>query len=320
MIQKILISGYTGFIGTSLVKELDDRQIYGVDIVQSDSVEKHYSWESLNDCTDTECIIHLAGKAHDIKNITDEQDYFLVNVGLTQKIFQHFLKVNATKFIFFSSIKAVADSVDTDYLTEETIPNPMTSYGKSKLEAERLILTELEKWKENERSEGRNGNWKQIYILRPCMIHGPGNKGNLNQLIKLQKKGLPWMLGAYENKRSFCSIYNIIFVIKQLIDRDIEPGTYQMADDEYFSTNQLIELISDFTGKKARIWRIPPYIIKTIIKIGDILQFPVNSDKLKKLTESYLVSNKRIKNALGINEMPFTALSGMKLTIESFNK
>ena len=78
------------------------------------------------------------------KNTLSEQEYFDINVGLTQKIFQHFLKSSATKFIFFSSVKAVADSVKGDHLTEEAAPNPKTPYGKSKLEAERGILEEWE--------------------------------------------------------------------------------------------------------------------------------------------------------------------------------
>ncbi len=71
------------------------------------------------------------------------------------------------------------------------------------------------------------------------MIHGSGNKGNLNLLYKIVQKGLPWPLGAFENKRSFTSIDNLTFIINQLIEKDIEPGIYQVADDEPLSTNEL---------------------------------------------------------------------------------
>ena len=81
-------------------------------------------------------------------------------------------------------------------LTEDTIPNPKTHYGISKLQAENYIL-------DQKLPEG-----KRVYILRPCMIHGPGNKGNLNLLYTLVKKGFPWPLGAFENQRSFLSIDN----------------------------------------------------------------------------------------------------------------
>lgn len=316
--QKILISGYTGFIGSNLTKKLNNNILYGVDIFQKDSVARHFTWEAINECKDDDCIVHLAGKAHDTKNTSPEQEYFDINVGLTQKIFQHFLKSAATKFIFFSSVKAAADSVAGHRLTEEISPSPKTTYGRSKLEAEKYILNELEKWKKEERVGGRYDEWKKVYILRPCMIHGPGNKGNLNLLFNLQNKGLPWPLGAFDNKRSFCSINNILFVVQQLIDKNIEPGIYQVADDESLSTNDLIRLMALSQNKKAKIWSIPVKLIKIIARAGDFFHLPLNSERLGKLTESYLVSNQKIKHALGLDKMPVTAIDGIQKTLESF--
>jgi len=152
------------------------------------------------------------------------------------------------------------------------------------------------------------------------MIHGPGNKGNLNLLFKIQQKGLPWPLGAFENKRSFCSIDNLLFVVQQLIEKDIEPGIYQVADDEALSTNELINIMAASQNKKARIWNIPVGLIETIARFGDIIHLPLNSERLKKLTESYQVSNQKIKKALGIEKMPVTAVDGLRRTFESFGK
>ena len=161
---------------------------------------------------------------------------------------------------------------------------------------------------------------KKVYILRPCMIHGPGNKGNLNLLYKLSQKGLPWPLGAFENKRSFCSIDNITYIIQQLIERDIEPGVYNVADDENLSTNELIRLMALSQDKKARIWNIPAGPVKAIARLGDFLHLPLNSERLKKLTESYVVSNDKIKKALGIEKMPVTEEEGFRRTFESFSE
>ena len=163
-------------------------------------------------------------------------------------------------------------------------------------------------------------NEKKIYILRPCMIHGPGNKGNLNLLYKISQKGYPWPLGAFENKRSFCSIDNILFVVQQLIEKNIEPGIYQVADDEALSTNELIELMASSQNKKAKIWHIPVKLIKATARVGDFSHLPLNSERLKKLTESYIVSNQKIKKALGTEKMPVSAEDGLKKTFESFKK
>jgi len=97
---------------------------------QKERVLKTFAWNELDRIPPVDVVVHLAGNAHDTKNLNDVQEYFNINVGLTQKIFQHFLESSATKFIFFSSIKAVTDSVDGDQLTEEVLANPQTPYGK----------------------------------------------------------------------------------------------------------------------------------------------------------------------------------------------
>ncbi len=332
MSKFILITGINGFVGINLYKYLnDDFQIFGLDLYHKDFIphKMFYNWDDLNKVPATDTIIHLAGKAHDTKNTSSGQEYIEVNVNLTKQIFQHFLRSSASKFIFFSSVKAVADSVRGDQLIEEITPNPLTPYGKSKLEAEKYILKEWQQWKEerdrttdrlNDRAKGTGPNEKKVYILRPCMIHGPGNKGNLNLLYKMQEKGLPWPLGAFENKRSFCSIDNILFVVQQLINEDLEPGIYQVADDEALSTNELIGLMALSQDKKARIWHLPVNSIKVIARAGDFFHLPLNSERLRKLTESYVVSNQKIKHALNIDRFPVTAIAGMKKTLESFRK
>jgi nucleoside-diphosphate-sugar epimerase len=338
--MNILITGVNGFVGKNIVSHLhNEYNIYGLDIIFGQQIVQTFYWEDIETIPPVDVIIHLAGKAHDTNNASLEEEYFDINVGLTQKIFQYFLKSYATKFIFFSSVKAAADSVTGDQLSEDVLPNPMTTYGRSKLQAENYILMEWEKWRKegesgrrgedeiidytntqlNENKKGRKYIDKKVYILRPCMIHGPGNKGNLNLLYKFSQKGFPWPLGAFENKRSFCSIDNILFVVEQLIEKDIEPGIYQVADDESLATNEVIRLIALTQNRKARIWYLPVKLIKAIAKIGDCLPIPLDSERLKKLTESYFVSNQKLKIALGIKKMPSSATEGMKKTFASFH-
>lgn len=318
--MKLLISGIHGFVGSNLVVALAKKHtIYGLDIVspQKEGVLNTFPWTDFENLPPINVVVHLAGIAHDTKKTTSDQAYFDINLGLTQKIFKYFLNSSATKFIFFSSVKAVADIVIGEQLFESEIPKPQTLYGKSKFEAEKYILEEWRSWKVGKRDEETE---KEVYILRPCMIHGPGNKGNLNILYKLQQKGVPWPLGAFENKRSFCSVDNVSFVIQQLIEKDIESGVYQIADDEALSTNELIGLIASSQNKKVKIWHIPVKWMNAIARVGDFLSLPLNSERLKKLTESYLVSNAKIKQALSISQMPVSAKAGMKKTLDSFNR
>lgn len=255
-------------------------------------------------------IIHLAGKAHDTKNRSEAQSYFDINTGLTRRIFDYFLQSDARRFVFFSSVKAAADTVPGDILTEEVSPDPIGPYGESKIRAEQYLLGKL--------AEARQRG-KEVYILRPCMIHGPGNKGNLNLLYSVVKRGIPWPLGAFDNRRSFCSIDNISFVVGELIARDDIPGgIYHVGDDEPLSTNELIGLICESLGRKPRIWRLPKGLMFRMARAGSALHLPLNRERLQKLTENYVVCNAKIKNALGIDRMPVSAQEGMKNTLRSF--
>ena len=109
-----------------------------------------------------------------------------------------------------------------------------------------------------------------------------------------------------------------MFIVQQLIAENIESGIYQVADDEALSTNELIRIIATSQNRKSRIWNISKKMISLSARIGDVLHLPLNSERLKKLTESYVVSNQKIKKALGIEKMPVRAGEGLKKTFESF--
>lgn len=306
--MNILITGIHGFVGSNLVSALKHQnKIYGLDIISplKDGVIQTFGWNEVGQIPDVDIVIHLAGKAHDTKNQSNADAYFEINTSLTKKIFDWFLKSDSKKFIFFSSVKAAADTVLGEILTEEFTPTPKGPYGESKIAAEKYILYNLP-------------NNKQVFILRPCMIHGSGNKGNLNLLYKIVSKGIPWPLGSFDNKRSFCSIDNISFVIQELIEKNIKSGIYQVADDKPLSTNDLVKLIAESLGEKASVWNINQSIIRSLAKLGDALHLPLNTERLKKLTESYVVSNEKLKKALGIKSMPISAKEGMMKTLESF--
>ena len=318
--MNILITGAYGFVGTNLINNLKIKHnLYGLDIVcpTREGVLKTFYWKDINpesfslqNLPKFDAIIHLAGKAHDTKNQSAAQSYFDINTGLTQKIFDFFLESSAKKFIFFSSVKAAADSVIGDILTEDVIPTPVGPYGESKIKAEEYIKEHLE----------YSTTEKQVYILRPCMIHGPGNKGNLNLLYNVVKKGVPWPLGDFENRRSFTSIDNLCCVIEGLLIKDVPTGIYHMGDDEALSTNELIAIMCEAMEKQPRIWKMNKRFMEACAGLGTLLHLPLNTERLCKLTENYVVSNAKIKAALGIDKLPVTAKEGLMKTIRSFEE
>ncbi len=317
--MKVLITGVHGFVGSNIVGYLTPSKdnstcvdVYGLDIIAPDKpgVEKTYSWDDLDAgrLPEVDAIIHLAGKAHDTKNQAASDVYFKVNTGLTQRIYDWFLaSKTAKKFIFFSTAKAAADRVE-GVLTEDVVPSPVGPYGESKIKAEEYIQAH----------PAEDG--KSVYILRPCMIHGPGNKGNLNLLYNVVSKGAPWPLGAFENRRTFTSVENICFAVSGLLMKNVPSGIYNMGDDEALSTNELIEAICAALGKKAHIWHLPKGLMTGVAKVGGWLHLPLNPDRLQKLTENYVSSNAKIKMALGVEQMPVRAKDGLMRTIGSFKE
>ncbi len=279
--MKVLVTGSHGFVGSNLIEAISgEHEIIRWDVRSDDA---------LPEC---EAVIHLAGKAHDVRcKKEDGREYFAVNTELTKKIFDAFLRSGAKTFIFFSSIKAK----DND-----------TAYAKSKKVAEEYILNEISRQARDDR---------RVYILRPCMIHGKGVKGNLPLLFNFVKKGWPWPLGAFENQRSYASMGNVCYVVNGLLNKNVESGIYNICDDESVSTNDLIRLIGDGFGRDANMLRLPKGIIRLGAKIGDTLHLPLNTERLRKLTGDYIVDNSDIKRALGINAMPIQAKEGLKATI-----
>tara|TARA_B110000027_G_scaffold134016_1_gene164439 strand:- start:1266 stop:2204 length:939 start_codon:yes stop_codon:yes gene_type:complete len=302
-----IITGSSGFVGLNLSSffiQLNQPVLLVTRTPKPSSINEI----SYNDL-DVACLykaktfIHLAGKAHDLKKTSEDVEYFEVNTELTKKMFDQFLESTCEVFIYMSSVKAAADEV-AGILTEEIKPNPVTVYGKSKLAAEQYILS-----KEIPKN-------KRVYILRPCMIHGPNNKGNLNVLYSFVSKGIPYPFGKYLNRRSVVSVDNLCFIIKELIDNaKIESGIYNIADDTSLSTIDLVQLMDEVLSRRTRILKFPRWFVWFMAKVGDLLPIPINSERLRKLTENYEVSNLKIKNAIQKN-LPLSSKEGI---IKTFN-
>ncbi|WP_374032748.1 NAD-dependent epimerase/dehydratase family protein [Bdellovibrio bacteriovorus] len=272
-IHSVLITGATGFLGHHLSAYLKEkkRKIYPLNLRKQweDQAPEHY-----------DCIIHLAGKAHDLKSLTSADQFYKTNVTLTEDAFRHFLNSNAILFIHLSSIAAIEEEHSEVELTEDTPPNPRSPYGKSKLEAENALLkTPLP-------------DGKKLIILRPAMIHGPGDKGNITLLYRLINKGIPYPFASFSNKRTFLSIDNFCFVIDKILENKIPSGIYNVVDDESLSTLEIIGIISQSTGRLIHKVYLPKRMVFVLGKIGDLLKLPINSNRIAKLTTDLPVSNK----------------------------
>ncbi len=309
--ERIFITGVTGFIGVNLVKHLNGQDNFSLvghsrDLAKAkiqlnglpiEMIETYSA--KIFDELGIDTVIHLAGIAHDLSNQYKPEDYYHVNFQNTKIIFDEFIKSNAKKFIFLSSIKAAVD-ISSQPVSETIQLTPVTDYGKSKLKAEEYI--------QSSKLEGE----KRAYIFRPCMIHGNGNKGNLNLLYRYAKTGLPYPFGAFENQRSFLSTDNLNFIFQAFLQKDIPSGIYHLADNGFISTKELFKLISNELGNKHIVWNLPSGLVQSLFSL--VGKRPM----LNKLTEDMMVSNKKLLQYIG-QPLPLEMRDGLRRTIHSFH-
>jgi nucleoside-diphosphate-sugar epimerase len=296
-LKKILITGASGFVGKNVLKNLNSFYTFNIlsrkELVDNNIIIKE------------DIVIHLAGLAHDTKNSTNYEQYFDVNTSLTKNIWNAFLNSQADCFIYVSSIKAVRDNF-SGILTEDIESMPTTPYGKSKLMAENIILDSIV-----------SPN-KRFYILRPSMIYGNENKGNLNLLYKYVSLKLPWILTNFNNSRTLCSINNFNFILQNLIEKKhIKSGIYNVCNSDNISTNEIVSLIGKSLNRTIIFLKIPKFIITFFAKNFDFLRIPFNSHTLTKLTENFVVSNNKIVTAINEN-LPDKTEESLLATFKSF--
>ncbi len=296
--MNIAVLGSSGFIGQNLLKALPKAQ--GLSIRNS-------NWK--NELKSVDVIINLVGKAHDHNGKNTEKDYYDVNFELSKEVFENFIKSDAKILIHVSSIAALEEFESIRPLIETDKCHPESWYGKSKRAAEKWML------------EQNLPIDKKLFIIRPPMVHGPGDKGNLTLLFKLISKGIPYPLGSFNNKRSFIGIDNFNFFIIKMIEKPqlLATGIYHIADKEVLSTKEIIEIIKNETGKNTITLFIPQNLIKLVARLGDFANFPLNTKRLKKMTNNLELSCNKICEVLHIEKLPFTAKDGLIKTIKSFN-
>lgn len=302
--MKILVlGGDSGFIGSHLSKKL--KVPFQCKFVSM----RNLDW--MNEDFAADCIINLVGKAHDFTGKATDKDFYYANYELAKKAFQIFTSSQATMFIHISSLAAIEEVESSTSLSETSGYNAVSSYGMSKKAAEEWLM------RQDLPSD------KKLIILRPPMVHGAGDKGNLRQLYKLVSKGIPYPLVRFKNRRSFLSIDNFCFFIEQILlqNEKMATGIYHLSDDETLSSNEIVNVMKQETGLKIPCFPLPKRIVRWLSKLGDHSRaLPLNTWRLKKLTSNLVVSNKKIKIALAINRLPKTAKEGLRETIRSFRQ
>lgn len=267
--SKVLITGATGFVGKALLARLIAEQHYQpiiavrklvpsisqVEQVIISDLAEPIDWQ--NALADVSTVIHLAGRAHVLKETANDPlaAFRLVNVTATLELAKQALAAGVKRFIFISSI-GVNGNCNTELFTEQDAPQPVADYARSKLEAEEALIA-LTK-----------DTTMELVIIRPPLVYGAGVRANFYSLIKWVDKGFPLPLGLVKNHRSFVAIDNLVdFIIVCMEHPKAANQLFLVADTEQVSTPELLRSVAKAMGKNSCLLPIPVSLLKLMASL-----------------------------------------------------
>ena len=303
--MNILVTGVSGFIGQHLVRRLEGHgtkinvlvrnrrnlsTTRNTNIFEGNIFNKEVLGTAVNN---VEVVFHLVAKTHDLSGIDNAKDYFKINVEGTRNLLDVCIDSNIKHFVYFSSVKAMAEESESP-LDETYNSKPTTPYGESKLEAEKLVV-----------DYGGKYCFKTT-ILRLPLVYGPGNKGNVYNMIKAIDNRRFVMMGKGHNKRSMVYVGNVVDATLSVVDQEVaDKKVYLITDGVDYTVKELYRVIAKALGKRTFPFYVPMRIAKGFALLGDIggkimrNPLPFNSGVLGKLTSSLTFSSKRIQEEIG---------------------
>jgi nucleoside-diphosphate-sugar epimerase len=320
----ILITGATGFVASHLLPRLlqDNLQVTaavrndsarlpaGVASITVGNIDGNTDWHSALEGINT--VVHLAARAHILQDrATDPEAEFLrVNTEGTVNLVKQSIATGVKRFVFISSIGAMTSSSDRP-LTESSPCQPDTPYGRSKLQAEQALV---------QLASQSHMTWT---VLRPPLVYGAGNPGNMERLIKLVQKGLPLPFGAVKNRRSLVYVGNLVDAIASTLNHPQAANqTFLVSDREDFSTPELIQKIATNLNHPCHLLSVPPSWLQLGGKLGDTVQnlskkqLSLNTSTIDRLLGNLAIDSSHIQTTLNW-QPPFTVDAGLAQTLQS---
>lgn len=311
--MKVLVTGATGFVGGHLVPALE-RAGHSLTLAIRDTsaearlprtiasnarrvsvlgdIDGRSDWRDA--LQDAEAVIHLAARAHVLDESAEDENAFMeVNARGTSRLVEQAIDAGVRRFVLMSSIGAVTASSDR-LVTLDTPCKPETPYGRSKLAAERALI---------DQSRGTSMVWT---VLRPTLVYGPGNPGNMRRLVGLVRRGVPLPLGAVANRRSFTFVENLVDAATLVLTHhNAADAVFLLGDGEDLSTAELIRRIAALTGSRTRLVPVPMPLLRGLAKGADTVakttgwSLPLDSATLRRLGSSLYVDIEPLREKLG---------------------
>jgi nucleoside-diphosphate-sugar epimerase len=317
--MNVCVIGGSGFIGSHLINTIAshhsvtniDKQLPVFDnIGVTNKIADVRDYESLKAAIpdNTDYVILLAAEHRD--DVSPVSLYYDVNVEGAHNVLKVMAEKNIEHIIFTSSVSVYGlNKKNPDELSET---DPFNHYGKSKLEAEKV----LRRWYDNDR------NGKSLIIIRPTVIFGPGNKGNVYNLLKQISSGKFVMVGRGQNKKSMAYVENVAGFINHCIDQKFKGHhVFNYIDKPDLATKELVQHSESALGQKIIPIKIPYFLgylggllLDLISKVTQ-KKFSISAVRVKKFCATTQFSSVTIQNT---NYIPKKTLAeGLEITIKS---
>ena len=289
--MNVLVTGSSGFVGESLVRELALAGIVGVAVSRRKQTELPvgWSWVDRDEClagqtalgTTPQWVIHLEVKHHVPNPVPAELSEFdAVNCVGTQRWLDWCSSRGVRRFVYFSSIKAIGDAPTVQDETAGT--EPSTPYGLSKRRGENCVR----QWAEADPT-------RTVLILRPAVIYGPGSTANIASMVRGIDRGYFLLAGRNENVKSLVSLRNVVAAVMHLLAHNV-PGVavYNLVDRESYSVRAITEMVSRQLGRPGAPPTLPLGLARVVAAIGDLVErltgrsVPLSRARLRALTET----------------------------------
>lgn len=257
--MKIAVTGASGFVGGPVCARLTAAGhavraivrgdapppgLEAADIVTGCDLEREDAWDRV--AAGSDVIVHLAARAHVMSDNPDTSDalYRRANVHVTEGLAQAAVRHGVKRFVYMSSIKVNGERTGSRPFTPQDVPAPEDAYGRSKCEAEKVLL------------DIAAGNAMDAVIVRPPLLYGPHMRGNMLRLFQLVQTGLPLPLGSIINARDLLFVGNLAGLIEILVRHPGAAGRVVLArDGQAISTPDLLKAIGKALGRRG--WSFP---------------------------------------------------------------
>lgn len=312
--MKVLLTGASGFLGSSISAQLDKRSYEFLSIVRKESKFPQYNTKAVGNIdskTDfskvlpgVQVVIHAAARAHIMKDESSDPlaEYREVNVAGSANLARQAVSAGVKRFIFISSIKVCGENSTGKPAYKELMEaSPEDAYGQSKYEAEEVL-------KQIAAETGM-----ELVIIRPPLIYGVGVKANFLSLLKLTRLPVPLPFGLIHNQRSMVYLENLVDFILQCIDHPSAAGqTFLISDGQDLSLNELVRMIRRAMNKPAWVVPVPVSLFKFAGKLIGKMAI------IDRLIGDLRVDSSKARQLLGWNP-PYSVEQGLKETVADFN-